>query len=211
LTGKHPKNDESMKTKRLLMAIAIAGILAAGLVLADVQLRYADHIIKDYSNLPETEVTMVLGASVKSDGTPSDALADRLQTALELYRLNKAKTILLTGDDGAYHADEIAVMRPYLIGLGAAAADITEDGHGYRTYESCKNAARAGIKKMTVVTQRFHLSRALYLCNRMGIETYGVVADKRRYENIVFFWSRDLAASLKAWWDVNILSPKPPA
>jgi vancomycin permeability regulator SanA len=199
-----------MKTRTLLILIGATGITVAGLALADVQLRYLNRIVSDPANLPEAEVTMILGASVKSDKTPSDALADRLQTALELYLLDKAKTVLLTGDDGAYHADEIAVMRPYLINLGVAPADITEDGHGYRTYESCKNAARAGVKKMTVVTQRFHLSRALYLCNRMGIETYGVAADKRGYENIAFFWTRDLAASLKAWWDINIWAPQPP-
>lgn len=199
-----------MKSKHWLMMIGVTGILAAVLAITDVQLKYLDRIVDDPDRLPTAEATMVLGASVKSDGTPSDALADRLQTSLELYRLGKAKTILLTGDDGAYHADEIAVMRPYLIKLGVAPADITEDGHGYRTYESCKNAAQAGIKKMTVVTQRFHLSRALYLCNQMGIDTYGVAADKRNYQDIVFFWSRDLAASLKAWWDVNVLPPKPP-
>jgi len=192
------------------MVVGAAGFAAGGLALADVQLRYLDRIIDDPNRLPATEVTMVLGASVKNDGSPSDALADRLQTGLELYQIGKAKRILLTGDDGAFHADEIAVMRPYLIGLGVAPADITADGHGYRTYESCKNAARSGIKKLTIVTQRFHLSRALYLCNRMGIDSYGVAADKRSYENIAYFWLRDLASSLKAWWDINLIAPKPP-
>lgn len=191
------------------MAVGAVGVASVVLVLGDVQLRFADKIA-DAAHLPESEVIMVLGASVKSDGTPSDALADRLQTGLELYQSGKIKKILLTGDDGAYHADEIAVMRPYLIGLGVAAADIKEDGHGYRTYESCKNAAQTGIKKMTVVTQRFHLGRALYLCNRMGIDTYGVAADKRHYTDIVFFWARDLAASVLAWWDVNVWAPRPP-
>jgi vancomycin permeability regulator SanA len=199
-----------MDFKRQLVIIGAAGIFAAVLVIADVQFRYADRIIGDPNRLPASDMTMVLGASIKSDGTPSDALADRLQTALELYRQGKAKTILLTGDDGAYHTDELAVMRPYLISLGVAAGDIKEDGHGYRTYESCKNAAAAGIKKLTIVTQRFHLGRALYLCNRMGIDTFGVAADKRGYRDIVYFWIRDLAASLKAWWDLNIWPPQPP-
>ncbi|MBI5654620.1 YdcF family protein [Candidatus Uhrbacteria bacterium] len=199
-----------MSIKRTLFILGAVGFATAGLALADVQFRYADRIVEDIRSLPQADVTMVLGASVKNDGTPSDALADRLETGLEIYRHEKAKTILLTGDDGAYHTDEIAVMRPYLISLGVAAADIKEDGHGYRTYESCKNAAQAGIKKMTVVTQRFHLGRSLYLCNRMGIDTYGIAADKRSYTDIIFFWTRDLAASLKAWWDVNIWAPNPP-
>lgn len=201
-----------MKRALKLPLIACAASIAAAVsAAAEVQLSHLDKIVGDQARLPESEAVMVLGASVKSDGTPSDALADRLRTAFELYRQDKAKTILLTGDDGAYHADEIAVMRPYLTGLGVAAADIREDGHGYRTYESCKNAAASGIKKLTVVTQRFHLSRALYLCNRMGIDAYGVAADRRPYQDIVYFWARDLAASLKAWWDVNVWPPQPPA
>lgn len=199
-----------MKNGKGLLLLGALGLITAGIAVADVQFRYLDRVIADLARLPESDATMVLGASVKSDGTPSDALADRLQTGLELYQQGKAKTILLTGDDGAYHADEIAVMRPYLVNLGVAAADIKEDGHGYRTYESCKNAAASGIRRLTVVTQRFHLSRALYLCNKMGIETYGVAADKRSYKDIVFFWTRDLASSLKAWWDINVWPPKPP-
>ncbi len=199
-----------MKNGKGLLLLGALGLITAGIAVADVQFRYLDRVIADLARLPESDATMVLGASVKSDGTPSDALADRLQTGLELYQQGKAKTILLTGDDGAYHADEIAVMRPYLVNLGVAAADIKEDGHGYRTYESCKNAAASGIRRLTVVTQRFHLSRALYLCNKMGIDTYGVAADKRSYKDIVFFWTRDLASSLKAWWDINVWPPKPP-
>lgn len=199
-----------MKNGKGLLLLGALGLITAGIAVADVQFRYLDRVIADLARLPESDATIVLGASVKSDGTPSDALADRLQTGLELYQQGKAKTILLTGDDGAYHADEIAVMRPYLVNLGVAAADIKEDGHGYRTYESCKNAAASGIRRLTVVTQRFHLSRALYLCNKMGIDTYGVAADKRSYKDIVFFWTRDLASSLKAWWDINVWPPKPP-
>ena len=199
-----------MNHKRLLIAVGAAGMLAAGLVVADVQLRYAASIGDRPEFLPGGDTALILGASIKSDGTPSDALRDRLDTGIALYRAGRVKRIRLTGDDGRYHTDEIDVMKPYVLAQGVPEADVTTDGQGYRTYESCKNSGRDGLKSIVVVTQRFHLGRALYLCNTFGLDAAGVAADKRTYSDIIYFWARDLAASLKAWWDVNVWAPKPP-
>jgi vancomycin permeability regulator SanA len=204
----------SKKSRRVWLKIsfAIVGIVIVILlaVLIDVQLRFAGKIT-DPSGISKEPVAIVLGASVLSTGEPSDALQDRLDTALDLFRQGRADRILITGDDGRYRVDEISVMRDYLTKADVPWERIIVDGQGYRTYESCKRAVDVlGIKKAVVVTQRFHMGRALYLCNRLGMDAEGVAADRHPYVRIVYFWARDLTASLMAWWDVNVIPPKPP-
>lgn len=201
------------KRTRIGIALVIGSAVAVLLMAADVQLRYADKIFS-LSTSPQpaddlNRYAIVLGASVRSDGTPSPALEDRLDAAVWLYEGKKVGKLFLTGDDGAYHADEIRVMKPYVLSKGVPESDVVIDGKGYRTYESCKHAKEQGVTPAIIVTNRFHLGRALYLCNRMGVDALGVAND-RPYTDTAFFWARDLAASVKAWWDVNILAPRPP-
>ena len=102
-------------------------------------------------------------------------------------------------------------MRKVLEESGIPSDKILEDGHGYRTYENCKRAVQTfDINSAIVVTQRFHIGRALYLCNRLGMDATGVASDLTSYQRIIFFTARDLAASIEAWWDINVMSPKPP-
>jgi len=196
------------KKQKISVAVIVVGAL---LVLGDVQLGNINRL--ELIDDPETtyDIAMVLGASVQGD-EPSDALADRLQTGLEAYEHGKVKKILVTGDDGVFRRDEISVMHKYLSDLGVPEEDILVDPKGYRTYESCKNVkADYPNEKILVITQRFHIGRALFLCNRLGQDAYGRTADLRSYEKIYKFWGRDLLASYKAWWDVYILKPESPA
>lgn len=201
--------------RSLKVALTVGGVLCAAVfaMIADVQLRYIDKIFSlDTSPWPQRDSShfgIVLGASVRSDGTPSPALQDRLDTAAWLHDHGFVGKILLTGDDGAYHANEIDVMKSYVVTQHVPETEILTDGKGYRTYESCKHAKEQGITPAIIVTNRFHLGRALYLCNRMGVDALGV-ADDRDYTDITFFWARDLLASVKAWWDINVWPPKPP-
>lgn len=188
-----------------------AVVFVAGFVIMTVQTDQLARIAAEPSSVEPADTAIVLGASVLRDGSPSDALRDRLLVGEQLFREKKVKDILITGDDGKYRVDEISVMRRFLEQRGVPAESIRQDGQGYRTYESCKRAATVfGVKKAIVVTQRFHLGRALYLCNRLGIEADGVDADLQPYQRIAFFWLRDLASSAKAWWDVNVRAPEPP-
>lgn len=189
-------------------AIAIA-LLA---MLADVQLRYVSkiHDAANISQISHDDAAIVLGASVNRDGTPSDALRDRLNEGIALYDAKVVDRIFVTGDDGEYHANEIDVMKPYLLSHGIPEDKLVIDGRGFRTYESCKHAAEAGIKTAIVVTQRFHMGRALYLCNRLGVHAAGVTSNLSSYDKNAIFWGRDLLASIKAWWDVNVIAPKSP-
>lgn len=198
--------------KKLTVAAIAIGVasIAAILMMADVQFRYADRISTSVNDAPHADAAMVLGASIKPDGSPSDALRDRLLTGVALYHLHTVDRILLTGDDGEYHADELDVMQKFLHGFDIPDTDIQVDGKGFRTYESCKHAHEEGIQSILIVTQRFHIARALYLCNQLGVDSHGVTSDLEHYKDITFFWGRDLLASVKAWWDIHVQPPQPP-
>jgi len=199
-------------SKWLPGALFAAGtaVLACMLVIIYVQKAYSARIMAE-SALPKSEAIIILGASLKSDGTPSDALTDRLVTGVKLYKDGKASHILVTGDDGKFHTNEVAVMRQYLVDRGVSSTDILVDGQGYRTYESCSRAADIyKIRQAIIVTQNFHLPRALYLCNVMGMDAVGSSADLHVYKDQWWNVLRDFLASAKAWWDVNTWTPKPP-
>jgi len=178
------------------------------------RLRFSTRSIEPSSDtriLPSAPYAIVLGASVKQDGTPSDALYDRVATAVDLYDGKRVGKILMTGDNGKFHANEVEIMKGTAMGLGVPEQDILVDGQGYRTYESCKRAKQVfGIEEAVIVTQRFHLGRAMYLCDRFGIMVHGASADRQTYQRIIFFWARDLTSTFKAWWDINIQEPRPP-
>jgi vancomycin permeability regulator SanA len=193
-----------------LVLLALAAILVVGLI-AYVQTADLGLIRASEQDVATTTVAMVLGASIHPDGTPSDALADRVKTAVELYRLHKVSKLLLTGDDGAFHGDEVDAMKALALSEGVSSSDLLIDGHGYRTYESCKRAYNTiGVTSTVIVTQRFHLPRALYLCRHFGLEVQGLAADRQPYREFWLFTLRDFVASAKAWWDVNVMAPKSP-
>jgi SanA protein len=195
---------------RASFAVSVAALLCVGIALF-VQYRYASRIRYTTAGLSRAPVAIVLGASVKNDGTPSDALRDRVDAGADLFRRGIVDSILMTGDDGQFAVNEIKAMVSAAREDGVPEQAIQTDGHGYRTYESCKRAHDVyGITQAIVVTQRFHLGRALYLCNSLGIDTTGMVADRQPYVRIVWFWIRDLLSSVKAFSDIFVVSPKPP-
>lgn len=199
--------------KRFLKYVAAVILLAITVisgVVFDVQLRYVNRI-SDVAHAPKKPIAIVLGAAVKPDGTPSDALMDRILTGADLYHASTVDALLMTGDDGAFHVDEIKSMVAAAREAGVPEHAIMTDGHGYRTYESCKRAAQElKLDSALVVTQRFHLGRALYLCNSFGMDAHGVIADRQYYVRNNWFWWRDLLSSAKAFWDVRVMAPKPP-
>ena len=195
--------------KTFFITLTLSAVFVTG-VISDVQFRYVDQI-HEVADAPQKPVAIILGASVKKDGTPSDALRDRVLTGVDLYRANRVQGLLMTGDDGARHIDEVSVMVRVAEEEGVPRDAIKTDGHGYRTYESCKRAVQEyGITDAIVVTQRFHLGRALYLCNGFGISAEGVSADRQNYVKYAWFWTRDLLSSFKAFWDLRVWSPATP-
>jgi SanA protein len=133
-------------------------------------------------------------------------------TATELYFAGKVEKLLMSGDNSTIYYDEPGAMHDYAISLGVPEEDIVLDFAGRRTYDSCYRAKEIfGVDDLIVVTQAFHLPRALFLCNAFDIEATGVPADDANYRlrNYTYWWFREILATLKAYWDVAIEHPTP--
>lgn len=149
------------------------------------------------------DCALVLGAGVGPDHTPSPVLHDRLETALSLYRAGRVRRVLVSGDHGRASYDETNTMRRWLEARGVPHRDVFMDHAGFDTYSSMWRAKNVfGVMKVIVVTQRFHLSRSVYLARAMGMEAEGAVADRRSYRGMVWLEMREVASRTKAALDV---------
>jgi SanA protein len=151
--------------------------------------------------VPKTEVAIIPGASVVGK-KPSPILANRADMAIQLYLKGKVSKILVTGDDGETHYDEVTPVRKYLIDAGIPARDIFLDHAGFDTYSSMYRTIKVfGAGSATIVTQDFHLPRALYIGRHLGLNTYGVVANGQG--GFINGYVREIPASVKALWDLT--------
>ncbi|MBP9762393.1 YdcF family protein [Patescibacteria group bacterium] len=196
----------------LYISLTVLGglsLVALGIIL-HVQLS-AIPFIKPVDQLAKhPDAVLILGAGIEDSGQPSDALADRLLVGERVSSLLGAP-MLLTGDGGAFREAEIPVMHKWLLERGAAPDRFILDDEGFRTYESCRRASQVyRLKRIVLITQRFHLGRAIYLCRSFGLEAYGVPANIRPYKKDLWFVTRDLLSSLKAWFDINVIPPQSP-
>lgn len=142
---------------------------------------------------------LVLGCGVKADGSPSEMLHHRIETACLLYKAGLAEKILFSGDHGQENYDEVGtMMRVANEEFGVPLEDIFLDHAGFSTYETMARAATVfGVKRAIVVTQEYHLYRALYLAESYGIECVGVAAELRPYAGQIFRDLREVAARVK--------------
>ncbi len=160
-------------------------------------------------NVPAKRIAIVFGAGVYRNGYPMLELSDRVATAADLYRAGKVDKLLMSGDNRFVDYDEPGSMRRYALELGIPSHAIVQDYAGRRTYDTCYRAGFIfGIRAAVLVTQDYHLPRALYTCNRMGVHTVGVAANRTAAPHI-FGNLRELLATLAALWDVNVAHPLP--
>lgn len=130
----------------------------------------------------KADCILVLGAGLKSDGTPSYMLEDRLDTGIGLYQAGAAPKLLLSGDHGKKYYDEVNAMKKYVLDRGVPEKDIFLDYAGFSTYDSMYRAkAIFQVNTVIVVTQKYHQHRALYVAEKLGYEAYGVCSDQRTY------------------------------
>jgi len=154
-------------------------------------------------------IAIVFGAAVWEGKAPSPILYDRVKTASELYLSGKVKKLLLSGDNRVEHYDEPAVMKRTALEMGVPEAAIVLDEVGRRTYDTCYRAKEIfGIQRALLVTQSFHLDRALYMCRALGINSIGIRAEKRPYVRETRWRLRELVATFKGWLDLHFLHPK---
>ena len=194
----------------LVLSVATLASGALWIVRVIVRARAAGRVYADVSAVPPAPVALVLGAGLTRDGMPTLALYDRVATAVDLYKAGKVQKLLMTGDNRFVNYNEPEAMRKLAVQLGAPNDDIVLDYAGRRTYDSCYRAKEIfGVDQVVIVTQRFHLGRSIYLCDAMGIESVGMVADRRVYAAYRWWEMREMLATAAAWWDVHVGHPVP--
>lgn len=134
------------------------------------------------STLNGVDCILVLGCQVKENGAPSHMLEDRLRRGVELYQSKAAPKLLMSGDHGQVEYNEVGTMKQYAIDAAIPSSDVFMDHAGFSTYESLYRAKTVfAVDKLIIVTQEYHLPRALYIANQLGLDAYGVAADYRTY------------------------------
>lgn len=198
--------------KRMIKILFWGGVLGIALV-AIINyhvVKYADAYIVSVEDAPESEAALVLGALVYNNGRVSDILADRLDIGIELYKKDKVSKLLLSGDHGQKNYDEVNAMKAYATSNKVIIEDVFMDHAGFNTYESMYRARDVfDAKKIIIVTQKYHLSRAVYIARKLGLEAFGVASDKHYYPKMSQYKMRESLARCKDYVLVNFLRPKP--
>lgn len=161
------------------------------------------------AELDDVDCILVLGCGVKADGTPSLMLQDRLERSLQLYQLNVAPKLLMSGDHGRQDYDEVGTMKEFVVDAGVPSSDVFMDHAGFSTYESMYRAKDVfQADKIVIVSQEYHLYRAIYIAQALGLDAYGVAADGEDYAGQ---WGRDVREVLARVKDffTSIWKPQP--
>ena len=191
-----------------LGALGLLGVLLPRLLTS----MYATNRIYQKEDAPSERLAIVFGAGLRRDGTPTPILRDRVETAASLYFSGRVEKLLMSGDNSFLNYNEPESMRQYAMSLGVPESAIAMDYAGSRTYDTCYRAkAIFRMESALLVTQKFHLPRALFLCNALGLEAYGVEANNRNYrDGALFIWNfREQLATVGAFLDVYVSSPLP--
>ena len=167
-----------------VLVLAILGAVAVFAIDAHVQTTAGPRIVTadEAAVLGNVDCVLVLGCGVHPDGCPSDMLADRIAQGVALYENGTSPKLLMSGDHGRADYDEVNAMREMAVQAGLPADDVFMDHAGFSTYESMYRARDVfGAKRIVIVSQKYHLYRALYVAERLGLDAYGVSADLRPY------------------------------
>ena len=195
---------------RISLAAALLGAGAAVAIGAYIQWRYDRLVWTDVGAVTPRPVAIVFGAGIRPDGRLSPMLRDRMDTAIDLYRAGRVRKLLVSGDNRFANYDEPGRMYDYAVSQGLPPGDVVRDYAGRRTYDTCYRAAAIfGVTQAILVTQRFHLPRAIFTCRNLGVDAIGFSADRRIYFSNPYYRLRDAFATLRAWWDVAVARPTP--
>jgi SanA protein len=173
---------------------------------------YASTRMATIENAPSKPVAIVFGAGLTRDGRPTRVLRDRVETAVNLYLAGKVEKLLMSGDNSFVDYNEPQAMKDYALSLGVSEDAIVVDYAGRRTYDTCYRAKEIfQVENAILVTQGFHLPRALYTCNQLGVDATGVAAQNHYFlKRSRAYWNiRELIATPVALWEVHITRPLP--
>ena len=199
-----------MKMRKKIIATVLFSVLFIGLLGGVTVLGLNAQVIgatndkilstEQAAQLGNVDCILVLGCKVHEDGNPSHMLEDRLKRGVALYKGGAAPKLLMSGDHGQVEYDEVNAMKKYAMDAGVPSQDVFMDHAGFSTYESMYRAKEVfGAKKIIIVTQEYHLYRAIYAAERMGMEAYGVNADYRTYSGQLMRDVREVLARVKDW------------
>ena len=205
--------------KRKLIIIIVAAVLCIATVVASIPLILNGHVkavtrnniltVQEANKLADIDCIIVLGCLVRDDGTLSDMLRDRLIVGVKLYEAGAAPKIIMSGDHGRVDYDEVNAMKQYAIDNGVLSSDVFMDHAGFSTYETIYRAKEVFCAdKVLIVTQEYHLYRALYIAKQLGIEAYGVSADLNTYGGQTKRDVREILARCKDF-AMCIIKPEP--
>ena len=208
-----------MKTKKrilfrvfcILLCLGILGISSVLIINAVVKGSVKDQILsaEEAAKIEDVDCILVLGAGVRSDGSLSAMLEDRLRRGVELFELGAAPKLLMSGDHGREGYDEVDAMKTYAVGEGIPAEDVFMDHAGFSTYESMYRAKEIfQAKRIIIVTQEYHLYRAIYIAESLGLEAYGVSSDYRAYSGQIGRDFREVLARVKDF-GTSLFKPEP--
>ncbi len=211
---KPPKKRVVKILGRILLIVLCLGLLGAaavfgvnGYVIGSTDDRLLTP--EEAAKLTDVDCILVLGCQVRQDGVPSDMLGDRLTRGVELYHAGAAPKLLMSGDHGRVNYNEVGAMKQFAIDRDVPSEDVFMDHAGFSTYESLYRAKEIfGVKKVIIVTQQYHLYRALYIAEHFGIEAYGVDADYQAYWGQAYREVREILARNKDF-ATTIFKPKP--
>ena len=165
--------------------------------------------VEKAAELEDVDCILVLGCLVRSNGTPSDMLADRLEQGIGLYELGAAPKLLMSGDHGRKDYNEVEAMKQYAVSAGISSSDVFMDHAGFSTYDSIYRAKEIfAADKVIIVSQEYHLYRALYLAEKLGLEAYGVAAEGDDYSGQTYRELREILARVKDFMTA-IIKPEP--
>jgi SanA protein len=166
-------------------------------------------ILTSATDAPERPVAIIFGARAWPSG-PSAILQDRLAVGIELYHAGKVGKLLMSGDHGQTGYDEVNTMLAYALKQGVPAEDIFLDHAGFRTYDTLYRARDVfGVQSAILITNAFHLPRALYTGQQFGLEVVGVASDRRTYRSWLRNQSREFLARTLAWLQIHVTRPRP--
>lgn len=196
---------------RLLLSLGVLGL--SGVLLPRlITSIYSLNRIYQKEDAPQKRLAIVFGAGLRRDGTPTAILRDRVETAARLYFDGKVEKLLMSGDNRFEYYNEPESMRQYALELGVPSDAIALDYAGRRTYDTCYRAKTVfQVDSALLVTQKFHLPRALFLCNALGLDAQGVEANNNQYrKGSLLIWNfREQLATVAAFLDVYVSNPIP--
>ena len=185
----------------VIAAVLLTGVLAILGISGYVQLSQMGRIYDIAADIPEdiqVDCVVVLGAGLKADGTPNHMLEARIKVGVEVFDRIGADYILMSGDRSDQYYDEPAAMKKYAEGLGVDPDKIIVDNEGFSTFESItRTKSEFGFDNVVIITQKYHLYRALYIAEDSGVEAVGVSADLRSYRKQIIFSLREILARVK--------------